>query len=187
MRCILRDKGCELLRKIRTGACGHHAGLRTLVGKAFRQGFNWPKAVADSKDIVRCCEGCQFYDRQTHLPAQALQTIPITWPFAVWHLNMVGPLRQAPGGASPTFSWRSTSSPNEMRLDPSSMSAPRRRYHSSQTSSIASAYPTRLSTRTAHSSRGRNSSTSATTTTSVWTGQLLPTRRRMNKSRGRTA
>jgi hypothetical protein len=28
----------------------------------------------------------------------ALQTIPITWPFAVWHLDMVGPLRQAPGG-----------------------------------------------------------------------------------------
>jgi hypothetical protein len=27
-----------------------------------------------------------------------LQTIPITWPFAVWNLDMVGPLRQAPGG-----------------------------------------------------------------------------------------
>jgi transposase InsO family protein len=27
-----------------------------------------------------------------------LQTIPITWPFTVWHLDMVGPLRQAPGG-----------------------------------------------------------------------------------------
>jgi transposase InsO family protein len=29
---------------------------------------------------------------------QALGTIPITWPFAVWHLDMVGPLRQAPEG-----------------------------------------------------------------------------------------
>jgi transposase InsO family protein len=27
-----------------------------------------------------------------------LQTIPVTWPFAVWNLDMVGPLRQAPGG-----------------------------------------------------------------------------------------
>jgi transposase InsO family protein len=27
-----------------------------------------------------------------------LHTIPITWPFAVWNLDMVGPLRQAPGG-----------------------------------------------------------------------------------------
>jgi hypothetical protein len=27
-----------------------------------------------------------------------LQMIPITWPFAVWNLDKVGPLRQAPGG-----------------------------------------------------------------------------------------
>jgi hypothetical protein len=47
---------------------------------------------------VRRCEGCQFYARQTHFPVQALQTIPITWPFAIWNLDMVGPLRQAPGG-----------------------------------------------------------------------------------------
>jgi transposase InsO family protein len=98
MRCILRDQVHELLQEIHAGTCGHHAGLRSLVGKAFRQGFYWPTAVADSKDIVRRCEGCQFYARQTHLPTQALQTIPITWPFAVWHLDMVGPLRQASGG-----------------------------------------------------------------------------------------
>jgi hypothetical protein len=98
MRCILGDQGRKLLQKIHAGTCGHHAGPRTLVGKAFQQGFYWPTAVADSKDIVRRCEECQFYARQTHLPVQALQTIPITWPFAVWHLDMVGPLRQAPGG-----------------------------------------------------------------------------------------
>jgi hypothetical protein len=98
MRCILGDQGHELLQEIHDDTCGHHAGPRTLVGKAFRQGFYWPTAVANSKDIVRHCEGCQFYARQTHLPVQALQTIAITWPFAVWHLDMVGPLRQAPGG-----------------------------------------------------------------------------------------
>jgi hypothetical protein len=54
--------------------------------------------VADATRIVRTCEGCQFYARQTHLPAQALQTIPITWPFAVWGLDLVGPLQKAPGG-----------------------------------------------------------------------------------------
>jgi transposase InsO family protein len=29
---------------------------------------------------------------------QALQTIPITWRFTVWHLDMVGSFRQVPGG-----------------------------------------------------------------------------------------
>ena len=31
------------------------------------------------------------------MPAQELQTIPITWPFAVWVLDMVGPLKKGPG------------------------------------------------------------------------------------------
>jgi hypothetical protein len=35
---------------------------------------------------------------KTHLPAQALQTIPVTWPFAVWGLDLVGPLQKTPGG-----------------------------------------------------------------------------------------
>jgi transposase InsO family protein len=54
--------------------------------------------VADATRIVRTCQGCQFYARQTHLPAQALQTIPITWSFVVWGLNLVGPLQKAPRG-----------------------------------------------------------------------------------------
>jgi hypothetical protein len=28
----------------------------------------------------------------------ALKTIPLTWPFAVWGLDMVGPFKAAPGG-----------------------------------------------------------------------------------------
>jgi hypothetical protein len=54
--------------------------------------------VADATRIIRSCRGCQFYARQTHLPAQTLQTIPITWPFAVWGLDLVGPLQKGPGG-----------------------------------------------------------------------------------------
>jgi hypothetical protein len=97
-RCISIAEGQELLQEIHSGACGHHAAPRALVGNAFRQGFYWPTAVADATRTVRTCQGCQFYARQTHLPAQALQTIPITWPFAVWGLDLVGPLQKAPGG-----------------------------------------------------------------------------------------
>jgi transposase InsO family protein len=97
-RCISIAGGQELLQEIHSGACGHHAAPRALVGNAFRQGFYWPTAVTDATRIVRTCQGCQFYARQTHLPAQALQTIPITWPFVVWGLDLVGPLQKAPGG-----------------------------------------------------------------------------------------
>jgi ribonuclease HI len=97
-RCISIAEGQELLREIHSGACGHHAAPRALVGNAFRQGFYWPTTVADATRIVRTCQGCQFYARQAHLPAQALQTISITWSFAVWGLDLVGPLQKAPGG-----------------------------------------------------------------------------------------
>ena len=54
--------------------------------------------MADAEQIVRTCEGCQYYARQTHLLAQALQMIHIMWPFTVWGLDLVGPLKRAPGG-----------------------------------------------------------------------------------------
>jgi ribonuclease HI/transposase InsO family protein len=97
-RCVPIPQGRELLRDIHAGVCGHHVAPRTLVGNAFHQSFYWPTAVADASEIVRTCEGCQFYARKSNLPAHVLQTIPVTWPFAVWGLDIVGPLRKAPGG-----------------------------------------------------------------------------------------
>jgi transposase InsO family protein len=99
-RCISVAEGQELLQEIHSRACGHHAAPRALVGNAFRQGFYWLTVVDDATRIVRSCQGCQFYARQMHLPAQALQTIPITWPFAVWGLDLVGPMQKAPRGFS---------------------------------------------------------------------------------------
>jgi hypothetical protein len=76
--CIPFEQEKHLLSNIHDGVCGHHAVPRALVQNAFRQVFYWPIAVADVEQIVRTYEGCQYYARQTHLPAQALQTIPIT-------------------------------------------------------------------------------------------------------------
>jgi hypothetical protein len=97
-RCVPISQGRELLQDIHAGMCGHHAAPRTLVGNVFHQGFYWPTAIADASEIVRTCEGCQFYARKTNLLAHALQMIPVTWPFAVLGLDIVGPLRKAPGG-----------------------------------------------------------------------------------------
>jgi ribonuclease HI len=57
-RCISDAEGQELLQEIHSGACGHHAALRALVGNALRQGFYWPTVVADATRIVRSCQGC---------------------------------------------------------------------------------------------------------------------------------
>jgi hypothetical protein len=87
-----------LVRDIHAGVCGHHAAPHTLVSNAFCQGFYWPTTVADAIKVIRTYEGCQFCACKTHLSAHALQTIPMTWSFAVWGLDIVRSLRKAHGG-----------------------------------------------------------------------------------------
>ena len=82
-RCVEQDKGIAILRDIHQGECGHHAASRSLVAKAFRHGFFWPTALDDAKELVKYCKGCQLFSSKQHMPASALKTIPLTWPFAV--------------------------------------------------------------------------------------------------------
>jgi hypothetical protein len=77
-RCIPIEQGKTLLLDIHEGICGHHASLRSMVGKAFRHGFYWPTTTIDMVQIVKSYKGCQYFVRQVHTPAQKLQTIPIT-------------------------------------------------------------------------------------------------------------
>ena len=97
-RCISPEEGRQILEEIHSGECGHHVAAKALVAKAFRHGFFWLTAKEDAINIVKTCEGCQRYAKQAHLPAQELRTIPITWLFAVWGLDMVGPFKTARGG-----------------------------------------------------------------------------------------
>src|SRR4051812_15190601 len=93
--CISLEEGREVLREICEGYCGHHAGSKSIMSKAFRHGFYWLTAHADAKDLVSKCDNCQKFSRQAHVPAQELRMIPITWPFAGWGLDMVGPFKRS--------------------------------------------------------------------------------------------
>jgi transposase InsO family protein len=98
MKCIHLVVGKQLLDEIHAGQCEVHATSRTLVGKVFRSGFYWPTTKSDAAELVQRCEACQFLSKQQHLPAQQLQTIPITWPFACWGLDMIRPFKKAQKG-----------------------------------------------------------------------------------------
>nr|AAT75246.1 putative gag-pol precursor [Oryza sativa Japonica Group] len=74
-RCVSLEEGRQLLKDIHSGICGNHAAARTIVGKAYRQGFFWPTAVSDADKI----------------------------PFAVCGLDMVGPFKRAVGGYTHLF------------------------------------------------------------------------------------
>src|SRR6266511_3766061 len=59
MRCISKESGRKLLKEIHSGVCGNHAASRTLVSKAYRQGFFWSTAITNADELVRKYEGCQ--------------------------------------------------------------------------------------------------------------------------------
>jgi transposase InsO family protein len=88
LKCISTHQGQELLRDIHASECGHHASASTLAAKAYRSSFYWPLALWDAAEMVK----------QIHQPAQEWQTIPLTWPFAVWGLDILGPFPRAQGG-----------------------------------------------------------------------------------------
>jgi hypothetical protein len=98
MKCVMKEDGYDILRDIHEGVCGNHAASRTLVGKAYRAGFLWPTTVSDAEYLLRRCQNYQFFCKQSHVPAHSLITIPPSWPFACWSLDMIGPFIMAPGG-----------------------------------------------------------------------------------------
>jgi ribonuclease HI len=98
MKCVPREEGKDILEEIHKGVCGNHTSSRTLVSKAFRRAFYWPTALGDAEKLVRRCQGCQYFAKQQHVLAYKLVTIPPTWPFACWGLDMIRPLPIALGG-----------------------------------------------------------------------------------------
>jgi hypothetical protein len=98
MKCIHSATRRQLLDEIHAGQCGVHAASRTLVGKAFGSDFYWPTVKSDAAKLIHKCEASQFLSKQQHMPAQQLQTIPMTWSFACWGLDMIRPFKKAQGG-----------------------------------------------------------------------------------------
>jgi hypothetical protein len=98
MKYVTAEEGKEILQEAHEGTCGNHATSRTLVGKVFRSGFYWPTALSDAEALSRRCQGCQYFAKQNHLPAHNLITIPPSWQFACWSLDMIGPLPTTPRG-----------------------------------------------------------------------------------------
>jgi ribonuclease HI len=103
MRCILRDHGRELLQEIQAGTCGHHAGPRTLVGKAFRQGFYWPTAVATLRTSCSIVKGASFTLDKLISQRKCCKQSPLRGPSlsgtSTWWVHS-----DKRPGASPTFS-----------------------------------------------------------------------------------
>jgi hypothetical protein len=66
--------------------------------ESFQVWFLLANSNERAAELVLRCEACQFLSKQQHLPAQQLQTIPVTWPFVCWGMDMIGPFKKAQEG-----------------------------------------------------------------------------------------
>ncbi|KAK0577490.1 hypothetical protein LWI29_033886 [Acer saccharum] len=71
----------------------------SLAHKTLRQGFYWPTLFADSKRVAARCEACQKIANNIRQPPELLQSITSPWPFAMWGIDLIGPMPTATGGA----------------------------------------------------------------------------------------
>jgi ribonuclease HI len=97
LKCLSRSEGIELMKEIHAGLCGSHIGSRPLLGKVFRQGFYWPKAVSDAAELVQKCENYKKCARDQKQPSSLTQLIQPTWPLQRWGQDLLGPLPPAQG------------------------------------------------------------------------------------------
>ena len=106
---IEKAERCEIevhSRGGRTGAVGRdprrHMWLPHRVKGPCRQGiparFLLAHCPPDARALITKCEACQFHSKKLHQPAQVLQTIPLSWPFSVWGLDILGTFPRAVGG-----------------------------------------------------------------------------------------
>jgi hypothetical protein len=98
MKCISKDEGIQLLWTIHGGVRGAHSSWHSIVGKALRHGFYWPTAKDDAMKIITKCKECQFFQKQTMKHVNPLKPIDLSWPFAVWGIDIISVLSRAPGG-----------------------------------------------------------------------------------------
>jgi transposase InsO family protein len=49
-------------------------------------------------EIITKCKECQFFQKQTTKHVNLLRPVDLSWPFAVWGVDIVGIVPRAPGG-----------------------------------------------------------------------------------------
>ncbi|GJR72933.1 reverse transcriptase domain-containing protein [Tanacetum coccineum] len=97
LRCIGPKQAKKVIREIHGGACGLHAGPRSLIAKITTLGYYWPSMHRDSIEIIQSYKACRIHSPISRLPKQDMTSITAAWPFIQWGIDVVGPLPEVLG------------------------------------------------------------------------------------------
>ena len=97
LKCLNNQQADYVMRELHEGICGLHTGGRSLATKAMRAGYYWPTFRADGLDFTRRCRRCQEFANVPASPPDNLNSLSSPWPFAMWGMDILGPLPKAQG------------------------------------------------------------------------------------------
>ncbi|KAK0584942.1 hypothetical protein LWI29_021198 [Acer saccharum] len=99
-RCVAGNEANQILKDVHSGVCGNHTGGKSLALKILRQGFYWPTLFAEAQRFTESCETYQRIANDIRQPPELLRSLTSPWPFAMWGLDLIGPMPTgAKGGA----------------------------------------------------------------------------------------
>lgn len=93
MKCIDTTMGRHLLEEVHSRLCGVHATSRSLVGKAFREGFYWPTTKKNATDLVHICEDASSYPNNKICQCNSYRLSQFLGPLHVG-ADIIGPFKK---------------------------------------------------------------------------------------------
>ncbi|RDX73765.1 Gypsy retrotransposon integrase-like protein 1, partial [Mucuna pruriens] len=80
------------MEEVHQGTFGTYTNGHALACKILRVSYYWTKMESDCCQHVRRCTKCQVYANNIHVAPSELHSLTFPWPFAMWGLDMIGPI-----------------------------------------------------------------------------------------------
>ena len=86
-----------VIRELHEGICSLHIGGCSLATKVVCASYYWLTLSADALDFTKRCRRCQDFKDIPRTPPENLHSLSSPWPFAMWGMDILGPLPKALG------------------------------------------------------------------------------------------
>jgi len=91
--CLSNSEAQEVLKEAYDDKYGAHQSSLKLKDQLQRLRYYWPTMIADAIQYARTCKSCQIHADFIHQPLELLHPTIVSWPFEVWGIDIIGPIR----------------------------------------------------------------------------------------------
>ena len=97
LKCLNSQQVDYVMGELHDGICGLHTRERSLTTKVVHSRYYWPTLRADALGFIKRSRWCQEFANVPRTPSDNLHSLYSPWPFAMWVMDILGPLPKAPG------------------------------------------------------------------------------------------